>query len=632
MTEDKQTNAPSALTNGQLVRRLLAMVWRYRWGCVRTLLIQVVLLIFGLTGLGLTGLGVDYLRFAMAVRGGAGAAAPRWPAGLTPPADWPPMLVIGAIAGAVLVFAALRSAINMYYTISMNQLLQGNVVVDLRARVYDKMQQLSFTFFDAHASGNLINRVTGDVQMVRSFVDGVVLQSFVLLLSLGVYMAYMTHIHVMLTLACLATTPLLWIATAVFSNRVRPAYMRNRELFDDQILALTENVRGMHVVKGFARHAAEIDKFTAATNRVREQKRWVFRQQAFFQPVIGFLTQVNLVVLLGYGGLLAVEYEQSGGAVGLSVGQLLVFAGLLQQFSGQVANISTIADSMQQSLTAAQRVFEILDAPVEIRSPATPVRPPKLRGALAFEHASFAYRPGSPVLRDVNLAIAPGMRVAILGATGSGKTTLLSLVPRFYDVTDGVVRIDGHAIQDLDVNDLRRQVGIVFQDSFLFSNTVRANIAFGHPEATMEQVERAARLAAAHDFIRVMPNGYDTVLQEGGSNLSGGQRQRIAIARALLLDPPILLLDDPTAAVDADTESEIMQAIGQAMAGRTVLIVAHRLSALRRADRVVVLERGRIVQSGRHDELVREEGHYRRVAELQAEDGQDATPSAEGGA
>jgi len=375
------------------------------------------------------------------------------------------------------------------------------------------------------------------------------------------------------------------------------------------------------VVKGFARHREEMAKFEEATNRVRGKKRWIFRQVAFFQPLVGLLTQINLVVLLAYGGWLVVRQEQSADVLmGISLGQLLVFAGLLQQFSGQVANVSTIADSVQQSLTGAQRVFEIMDAPVAIQSVPNAVRVTRTSGAIRFEHVAFEYQSGQPVLKDVTLSIEAGRRVAILGATGSGKTTLLSLIPRFYDVTSGCLRVDGHDVRTMDVGDLRRQIGIVFQESFLFSNTVRANIAFGHPGATPEQVERAGRLAAAHEFIQALPQGYDTVLREGGMNLSGGQRQRLAIARALLLDPPILLLDDPTAAVDAETEDEIMQAIEQAMEGRTVLMVAHRLSTLRRADRVVVLERGRIVQAGTHTELMNRVGHYQNVAALQTPD------------
>jgi ATP-binding cassette subfamily B protein len=533
----KQTmsNFGSTLSNSQLVKRLLGMVWVYRFGCLRTLGLQVILLVLGLSGLGLTGVGVDYLRQVLAQRAGEAAIAPRWPFGLCPPDAWSPLLVLGVLSLSILLFAALRSLLNMYYTITMNQLLQGRVVVDLRSRVYAKMQQLSFSFFDAQASGAIINRVTGDVQAVRGFLDGVVLQSIILFLSLGVYLVYMLSIHVHLTLACLVTTPLLFIATTRFARRVRPVYAESRDLFDKQVLALSENVQGIHVIKGFGRAQEEIAKFEDATNKVRSRKRWIFKQVAFFQPLLGFLTQLNLVVLLAYGGYLVIRRE--GGGDGVSIGDLLVFTGLLQQFSGQVSNISTIADSMQQSLTSAQRVFDILDAPIAIQSKPDAKIMERAKGRIEFIDVEFGYKPDVPVLHSLNMTVEAGQSVAILGATGAGKTTLLSLIPRFYDVWQGRLLIDGVDVSDYEVRSLRQHIGIVFQDNFLFSNTVRANIAFGHPDATDAQVQRAARLAAADDFINALPNGYDTILREGGTNLSGGQRQRLSIARALLLDP-----------------------------------------------------------------------------------------------
>jgi ATP-binding cassette subfamily B protein len=517
----------------------------------------------------------------------------------------------------------------MVYTIAVNRLVQGQIVVALRAKVYDKMQRLSFRFFDENASGSIINRVTGDVQAVRSFVDGVVMQTLVVVLSLGVYLVYMVHINVRLTLACLATTPLLWALTRRFSREVRPAYERNRELADDQVRVISENLNGIHVVKGFARENEQIEAFDKSGRAVRDQRRWIFRKISVFSPLIGYLTNVNLAVMLAYGGYLVVCHERAPDAdtamrVGLSVGELIVFTGLLQQLSNNVSAVSNIANTMQQCLTSARRVFQVLDAPIEIQSPANPVRLPGMKGAVTFDRVGFSYRKNDAVLADISLEVKAGQLVAILGATGSGKSTLLSLVPRFYDPDSGRVVVDGHDARRLDLDCLRRSVGIVFQESFLFSNTVAANIAFGHPEASPEQVLRAAKIAAAHDFIMQLPKGYETVLREGGGNLSGGQRQRLAIARAILLEPAILLLDDPTAAVDPETEDEIMRAMDSAMEGRTTLIVAHRLSTLRRADYVVVLDQGRIVQVGTHEELIQRKGQYRRAAKLQLPDPEDS--------
>jgi ATP-binding cassette subfamily B protein len=320
---------------------------------------------------------------------------------------------------------------------------------------------------------------------------------------------------------------------------------------------------------------------------------------------------LSLVILFAYGGWLYVQ-----GLIPLGAG-LVVFAGLLQQFNGQVANITTIANSVQQSFTAARRVFEVLDTPSEVQNKPNPIHPPRLRGALRFEGVSFGYFPDKPVLRDFSFETAPGQVVGIFGMTGAGKTSLLGLIPRFYDPQQGRVLAEGVDLRDIDLDTYRRQIGIVYQESFLFSNTVAANISFGNPHASQSQIEQAARIASAHDFISALPEGYQTVLGESGADLSGGQRQRLALARALLLEPPILILDDPTASVDSKTEQEIVAALRQAMSGRTTFVVSNRLSLLRRADTILVIDKGRLLDRGNHDELIKKPGTYRDTALLQ---------------
>ncbi len=593
-----------------MIARLLKLSWQYRWGCVRVLLLQVLLLAMGLMGLGLTGLGIDHLRYSA----DPAAPPPHWPLGWSPPMHWSAMQALGLIAGGVLIMALVRGLLNGLYTVAFADQLQGKIVVHLRSAVFEKMQRLSFRFFDDNASGTIINRVTGDVQNVRLFVDGVVVQTVILTLSLLIYLIYMLNIHVLLTLACLATTPLLWVTAAIFSRIVQPAYRRERELFDGVVRTIGENASGIHVVKGFAQEGRQIRRFAQDNHRLVEHKERIFWWVSIFPPLIGLLTHLNLVILLAYGGYLVVQ-----GDLPLGTG-MIVFAGLLQQFSGQVANIANIANSVQQSLAGARRVFEVLDAPVGVQSPPHPRRLSRARGAVAFDNVTFAYEPGRPVLENISLDVEPGRCIALLGATGSGKSTLLSLIPRFYDPQEGRVRVDGIDVRQLDLDELRRNVGMVFQESFLFSDTIAANIAFGQPQATRQQVEQAARIAAAHDFIMSMPAGYDTVLEEAGANLSGGQRQRLAIARAVLLEPPILLLDDPTAAIDPQTEREILEAMDNAIAGRTTFVIAHRLSTLRRADLIVVLQAGRIIQRGTHEQLMNQRGPYRSAARLQEAD------------
>jgi ATP-binding cassette subfamily B protein len=442
-----------------------------------------------------------------------------------------------------------------------------------------------------------------------------------MLLSLGVYLVYMLRTHALLTAVCLALAPVLWLVTSRFSTSVRPAYAEGRRLVDRMVLAMSEGVRGMLVVKTFGREAYELARFDRHNDDVREQQRAVFRRVSRFGPTISFTSQLNLAVLMVFGGSLVSRHA-------LSLGELIVFAGLLQQFSSQVASIAVIVNTLQQSLAGARRVFEVLDAPQGVASPPDPVRPARFEGRIRFENVGFRWGDGgaddAAALTGVDFEVRPGECVAVVGVTGAGKSTLLSLVPRFFDATEGRVLVDGVDVRRLDLDELRRNVGLVFQEGLLFRATVAENVAFAAPNASRDRVEHAAHLAGAHEFVSALPDGYDTLLEEGGSNLSGGQRQRLAIARAILTEPPILLLDDPTTAVDAATEREVLDAIDSARVGRTTIIVANRLTTLRRADRILVLDEGRLVEQGSHDELIRLRGAYFRMARLQAADAESA--------
>ncbi len=666
----KTTATPSATANdesystGKLIRRLLALAWEFRANCIWSMLLSLVLLLLGIAGLKLLGLVIDVIRHAL----NPSLPPPAYPFGWQPPATWSALQIVTTLALAIVAQALIRAALTYAYNMVTARLTQGEIVPALRAQLYAKLQRLSFSFFDVHGSNSIFNRVTGDVQNTRLFVDGVLLQGLNMILTLATYAFFMWRIQPTLTLACLSVSLPLWWLAHFYSARLRPGYLRNRELTDNMVLLFSESVRGMQTVKGFAAEAHQVRRFEAANDQVSSQQRKIFWDLSIFTPGTQMLSQLSLVILFAYGGWLYVQGKLPLG------GGLVVFAGLLQQFTGQVANISTIANSVQQSLAAARRVYEVLDTPLDVQSRPNAVKPGPLTGQIVFENVSFGYSPNArgaqppsaavrralapnssrdnmaksvggaprekanggaslaapgagalpkpqkPVLTEISFATKPGQVVGIFGMTGAGKSSLLGLIPRFYDPHAGRILADGKDLRDLDLDAFRRQIGIVYQESFLFSNTVAANIAFGHPHATMEQIERAARIAAAHEFITALPHGYETVLGESGVDLSGGQRQRLALARALLLQPPILILDDPTASVDARTENEIVSALREAMTGRTTFVVSSRLSLLRRADLILVLEDGRLTQSGTHDELVHRPGPYHETALLQIMD------------
>ncbi|MCY2974383.1 MAG: ABC transporter ATP-binding protein [Planctomycetota bacterium] len=614
MDSSKNLESPKnaeAISDRDLIYRMLAFALQYRRQCVILLVLQTALMVTAILAVQLGGFALDWVQFRLTNRDIVANSLETPPViyGWSPPLTWSGGLQMFSLGLILLAIGLIRAFLNFAYAIENGRLINLKMVVDLRIAVYDKMQQLSFRFFDANASSTLINRLTGDIHATRSFVDGVVIQLTILVLSLVSYFVAMLRIHVGLTIACLATTPLLWWITNLFSKRIRPEYDKNRELFDAMTLVVAENAEGQQTVKAFGRQQAEIEKYRNASMNVQQQQRSIFWQVSVYTPTVQFLTQINLVILLGYGGFLVTQGQ-------LAIGSgIVVFAGLLQQFSSQITALSGITNTIQQSLTGARRVFEILDSPVEIVSPKKDAHlPNKVTGEIAFRNVSFGYHEDNLTLQGIDLFIAAGETVAILGPVGAGKTTLLSLIPRFYDPTSGTIELDGVNLKKWDLPKLRRSIGIVFQETFLFSNTIAANIAFGSPTASIEQIVQAAKTACADEFIRELPQGYETVLGEFGLTLSGGQRQRLAIARALVLDPPILLLDDPTASIDPETEHEILEAMKKSLSGRTSFIIAHRLATLQQADRVIVIEGGQIVQQGTHRSLIEIPGLYRDVA------------------
>lgn len=600
---------PRARPRERVVRRLLALTWRYRWRALLVLVYQVILLGMTLGVVGLTGLSVDVIRAALDPT----APPPRWPSGLAELGQLEPEVVLGLLGAGIVSMALAGAGLSYAYSLQVGRLVHLELVPSMRLELYQKLQRLSFRFFDEHPSGAIINRVTRDVQMLRSFVDGVVIQGAVLLLALGFFLAYMLSTHVWLTLASVVLLPFVYLATVLFSRWARPAYLKTRELSDQMVRVLTESIEGISVIKVFGREAAQQRSFTKSNLAVRTQQTGIFRVVSRFTPLVDLLNHLNLAVLMGYGAVLIARHE-------ITLGDLIAFAGLLQQFARRASNMASIVDTLQQSLTGARRVFEVLDQPLGVEERAEPIVPERLRGELELDQLGFEYREGVAVLEEISLRVEAGECIGILGRAGSGKSTLLSLIARFYDPTRGRILMDGVDVRDFALDALRRQVGIVFQETLLFRDTVANNIAFGNPEATREQIEAAARQAGADAFVRELPQGYDTLLDEGASNLSGGQRQRLAIARALLIEPSMLLLDDPTTAIDAESEAELLRAVDGAIRGRTTFLVSGRVNALCRADRIIVLDAGRIVERGTHAELVRGDGIYAATARLQGMD------------
>lgn len=593
------------------LRRLLGLTWQYRSACLAVFVLQVALLALALGGLSLTGLCVDVLRHAL----DATAPEPRWPLGLEPPADWSITTRLYAIGALVLFMGVVYAGLSYVNGIQNGRVQHLKLVPELRARVFDKLQRLSFPFYDQNGSASIINRVTSDVQAARSFVDGVMLQGGILVLTLAVYAVFMLRADVGLTVACLGATPLIWLLTRRFSDWAQSAYQKTRDLVDAMVLTMSEGIHGIQVTKVFGREREELARFEKKNRAVVEQQQEIFQRASVFTSAVHFVSQLNLVVLMGYGGFLVMRGR-------LTLGDLIVFANVLTQFATQVAAMARVVNTLQQSLAGARRVFDVLDTPIEIQSPERAIALQSSAqaapaGSLRFDKVHFAYAGAEPALTDVSFEVRAGSCLAILGATGAGKTTLLSLVPRFYDVSAGTVSIDGHDVRELDLDTLRRSVGVVFQQTLLFKQSVADNISFGHPGASRQAVERAARVAGADELIQRLPDGYDTLLAEEGQNLSGGQRQRLALARAVFVEPRIMILDDPTTALDPQTESEVLTAMRRVMQGRTTLMVANRLSTLRFADRILVLERGKIIEQGTHRELMALRGLYYRTAQLQ---------------
>jgi len=482
------------------------------------------------------------------------------------------------------------------------------VEMDLRQSLYARLVRLSFGFYDRHQTGQLMSRATVDLQGVRFFLGYGLIFFFQNILTVIFVTGVLFIFQWKLALIALAITPVLVALAYRYSHVAHPTLREVQQKLADVATVAEENIVGVHVVKSFAQEEKEREKFAARTEAVFDQTIRANRQRALYVPLISWVPLVAQAAVLLVGARMVSSGELSVGgfvAFNLYLGLLVVPLRSLGMWIGQA----------QRATASGERIFQVIDEPEDVTDRHGAGELPAGGGHIRFEGVGFEYIPGRPVLEEVDLDVPPGRTIALIGHTGSGKTTLTSLVPRFYDVTAGRVTIDGADVRDVKLSSLRSEIGAISQDTFLFSATVRENIAFGAPRLSDDELEHAARLAQAHEFIERLPDGYDTVIGERGITLSGGQRQRLAIARAIAVDPRILILDDATASVDASTEARIRLGLREAMQGRTTLIIAHRLSTISLADEIVVVDEGRIAARGTHDDLLETSQVYRDIYE-----------------
>jgi ATP-binding cassette, subfamily B, multidrug efflux pump len=506
------------------------------------------------------------------------------------------------------------SAVLTYFQRYISEWIASHIGYDLRNRLYDHIQHLSFSYHDHAQTGQLISRTIEDVRSVERFAGSSVIELIqVGLLLVGVtILLFITNAR-LAAISLLPMIPLILLTTD-FGKRVSDYFLDVDNALGDLSARLQENVSGAQVVRAFAREPYEIKRFGQANQVLFNARIKVNHEWSKIMPSSQFLVTAGTLLILWFGGQMVM-----GG--GMTIGELVAFNSYLLLLSAPAQQLTWLVNAAGEAVAGAQRAFAVLDTQFEIESPPDKVVLPALSGRVEFNKVSFQYLgEKANALEEISLIVEPNKIIALIGTTGSGKTSLINLIPRFYDVSEGAVLVDGYDVRQVELVSLRRQIGIVLQTSLLFSTTVRENIAFGRPDASLDEVIAAAKAAQAHEFIQELPDGYDTVVGERGVTLSGGQRQRVAIARALLLNPRILILDDSTSSVDTQTERLIQQALSHLMEGRTTFVIAHRLSTVHRADLILVMDGGCIVERGTHVELLANEGLYREIYELQLRD------------
>ncbi len=493
--------------------------------------------------------------------------------------------------------------------------LSERVSADLRNTTYAHLHKLSLEFFSAKRTGDLVSRISSDTDRICYFLSDTLMDFVTDLVMIAGVAAMLFYMDPVLALVTLCSFPLVAFLTFRTRRRLSRGFLRGSRAWAEMTSVLADTIPGIRVVKAFAQERREVQRFRAANARIVEVNDRVNRLWTFFWPMVALVNQFGLIIAWAFGAWRVFDQQ-------ITVGVLTAFLAYIGRFYARLESMTRMANSTQRAAASAQRIFEVLDRVPSVPEPARPVQPGRLRGQIELSGVSFRFG-NRLVVDEVSLKVEPGEMIGLVGATGAGKSTLLNLVCRFYDPTEGEIRVDGTDIRSFPLGAYRRNIGMVLQEPFLFYGTISENIAYGRPDATREEIMAAARAARAHEFILQLPDGYDSVVGERGQTLSGGERQRVSIARALLIDPRILILDEATSSVDTQTEREIQEALDNLIRGRTTVAIAHRLSTLRNADRLVVLDRGRIAEMGSHQQLMEAEGIYAGLyrAQLREEEG-----------